>query len=163
MKCHALTVKLFLSLVATTGCCLFADEPTFSLKNKSTETIHLDIKQNNTSITGLKSIAKDSDFESSLDTSKPTLLEIHVCPNIGQCFLNDHDTFFATINAGKTMYLKFDGKMLVPQKGSAKGGKTTKGHSTKNNVTKNDFSVTKGMTKSGNADIRRAFQKNKPQ
>ena len=162
MKCH-IYVKLFCSVVVTSGCSLFAVEPTFHLKNKSTDTIQIDIKQDNTSLTGLKSVAKDGDLELTLDTSKPTFLEIHVCPNIGQCYMGDHDTFIATVKAGKKVYLKFDGKSLVPQQGSTKTGKTTQGYDIKDNVTKRDISVTKGTTKRGNADIGRVFQQKKSQ
>ncbi len=160
MKCH-ISVKIVCSLVIATGCSLVAVEPTFHLKNKSADTIQVDIKQNNASVTGLKSVTKGDDLELNLDISKPTFLEIHVCPNIGQCYINDHDTFIAKVNAGKKMYLKFDGKSLVPQKGNTKMGKTAQGYNIKNNVTRNDISVTKGTTKRGNSDIGHAFQQTK--
>jgi hypothetical protein len=162
MKFHV-CVKLLCGVVVTGGCSLLAIEPTFNLKNKSTDTIQIDIKQDNRSLTGLKSVAKDDDLELNLDTSKPTFLEIHVCPNIGQCYINDHDAYLAKVNAGKKIYLKFDGESLVPQKGSTKTGKTTQGHTIKNNVTKKDISVTKGTTKRGNSDIGRVFQQKKSQ
>lgn len=158
-----ISISLLCGIVISSGSSLRAVEPTFALKNKSADAIYLIIKQNNKAVTDFQRVDKGSDFTFDLDINKPTFLEIHVCPNIGQCYLNDHTTLLATIKAGKTMYLKFDGKTLTPQKGNAKMGKTTQGYSTKNNVTRHDIKVTKGTTKGGNDDIGRVFRRTKAQ
>lgn len=162
MKYH-ISITLLCGILTTANCSLRAVEPTFDLKNKSTDAIYLMVKQNNTSLTNFQRVEQGSNFKLDLDINKPTFLEIHVCPNIGQCYLNDHTTFLATVKAGKTMYLKFDGKTLTPQKGNSKMGKTTQGYNTKNNVTRHDIKVTKGTTKGGNDDIGREFRRTKAQ
>ena len=161
MKHYTISLKLLGTTVLLSGFMLHAEAPTFHLKNKGADAIQIDIKQNNKSLTSLQPVAKNGTFEWNLDTSKPTLLEVHVCPNIGQCYMNDHDTFLVKINAGKTVYLKFDGKKVVPQKGNKKMDKTTYGYSTANNVTNKDISVLKGTTKKRNSDIGRIFQQRK--
>jgi|GEM_PF-3539094 len=147
-----LVLRLLLITASATSCGLFAVDPTFHLKNNNKDSIQIDIMQNNKSLTGLQRVAKGSEFPFQLDISKPTTLEIHYCPTPDYCKTNLPIKMIAKIKAGKTIYAKFDGKTIEPQKGDILG-KTTSGYSTKNNIGKGDITVEGGGTKKSELGI----------
>jgi len=157
-----LVLRLLLITASATSCGLFAVDPTFHLKNNNKDSIQIDIMQNNKSLTGLQRVAKGSEFPFQLDISKPTTLEIHYCPTPDYCKTNLPIKMIAKIKAGKTIYAKFDGKTIEPQKGDILG-KTTSGYSTKNNVGKGDMKVEGGGTKKSELGIGGMYKQEMPQ
>jgi|GEM_PF-1915190 len=152
----ALRLLLIPALAISGGLCAMIP-PTFHLKNNSKDTIQINIIQDGSSVfkiapVGLRSVAKGGEFPFQLDISKPTTLEIGYCPTADYCKTSLPAKMIAKIKAGKTVYIKFDGKTIEPQKGDILG-KTTKGYSTKNNVDKGDMKVEGGGTKKSELGI----------
>jgi hypothetical protein len=140
-------------ILATMGYSVHAlVEPTFHLKNNSHHEIKIDIKQSGNSVfkvkpVDLKTIAKGDDFSFLLDIDKPTALEIYQCPTPDFCKENLPQKTIVRFTEGKTIYIKYNGKKVMPQEGSKFKGKTTAGYSTKNNVEQSDISVLSDLKK----------------
>src|SRR5580765_7179221 len=136
--------KLTLYSTIALSTSIYAVNPNFHLKNKSADAIQIDIMQGSRSLAGgLQRVAKGSDFAYVIeDINKPTTLEIHYCPTAAFCKTNVPEKMVVTFKPGKTIYVKFDGKKVTPQKGSS--GKTTSGYDLKdkNNVTTTDIKIT---------------------
>jgi len=137
--------RILLIIALATSFGIFAADPMFHLKNNSADAIQIDITQNGKSLLKrLESVKENGDFTlHTVDTKKDTVLDIHFCPTADWCKKLSPKKFSITIFASpvqnKTVYIKFDGKKIEPQKGDLLG-KTTKGYSNKNNVTSKDFS-----------------------
>src|ERR1700722_13991650 len=122
---HYLRPVCLLSISLVIGFSLYAADPTFQLKNKSTSgPIHIRVKQGNTYLTpGKVSIAKNKSYElPNHDASKQTTLELEFCTPKGVCQM--WSTHFL---AGHKIYIKFTGSKILPQKGDKKTGLTTEG------------------------------------
>lgn len=142
---------------------LYSSNATLHLKNNSADSIQIDIMQNNKTISGLKRVAKGGELTLELDINKPTTADIHYCPTATYCKTNLPDKMTASFKPGKTIYVKFDGKKVAPQKGNPITGKTTAGYSTKNNVAKADISVKGGKTSKTDLGVGGMYKQEMPQ
>ena len=108
--------------------------PNFHLKNKSTEPIQVNVMQAGTSATkGAQSIGKDQALALDLNDKKVTIIELFFCPTASWCKTKLPRKLTAQCAPGETMYIKFNGSKLEPQKGDL-FGKTTEGYVLSNNV-----------------------------
>jgi hypothetical protein len=129
---------LLLLSVMSIGTSYAMQTPTFSLKNNSSEIIHIDLRQNSKSLFGsLRTIMANTEFPVYIDVSnQKTILHIFFCPTNTDC-TTMQKKLSATFPMGKTIYIKFDGKKIEVQKGIS--GLTTLGFSTAHNVNTGDF------------------------
>jgi len=119
-------------------------DPTFHLKNNSSNAIQIDIVQGLSSVTGLKRIAKGGEFAFQVDITQPTRLTLYYCPTASFCKEYLPEKYTVDFKVGQTMYIKFDGTTLVPQKGNMLTGRTTAGYSLKNNTAADNMWITHG-------------------
>ena len=161
----------FLLLILTGQISLVAIDPTFHLKNNSTGIIQINITQGGRSLftlkpTHLRPIAKGGEFAFQVDTSKPTALELYYCPTAEFCKTNNPEKLIARFTENKTIYIKFEGKKIEPQKGNPITGNSTSGYSLKNNVTVQDISVIKAKpetVKLSQAELTQMIPQGSPQ
>jgi hypothetical protein len=108
--------------------------PNFHLKNKSNEAIQVNVTQNNSSVTQeIKTIGKDRSLALDLAINKSTTIELYFCPTATWCKTKLPRKLTAQCAPGQTLYIKFNGSKLEPQKGDLFGN-TTEGYDLSNNI-----------------------------
>jgi hypothetical protein len=143
-SCKTVQTLAFVSILI--GNIAYAD-PTFHLKNNSSTSIQIDIIQGLSSVTGLKRVARGGEFAFPVDIILPTRLIIYYCPTASFCKEYLPEKYTVDFKAGQTMYTKFDGTTLTPQKGNMITGKTTAGYPLNNNITLPNMWITHGARK----------------
>ncbi len=143
-------LQILILTAAMASSAIYAVDTNFVLKNGSNVgPIQIDVMQNGKSVSGgLRSIAKGSEYFLNIPITSPTTMELNYCATASSCKTELPEKLIVKFPANKTMYIKFDGKQIEPQKGDLLGRTTgeNSGLSTKNNVTKNDISITRGQT-----------------
>jgi hypothetical protein len=140
--------------------------PAFQIKNNSKFPIAIKLIQQDRvlKIKGedLVEIEPHATWElSSLDISKPTMMELNYCKSKDNCPALEKKTvtvslgqkkeirsekslpfsLMATFEPNKTIYIKWNGKTIKPQTGRRGKKKTAEGYSLENNVTTDDITI----------------------
>jgi hypothetical protein len=131
------------SITLLLGHNIIAVDPNFSLHNKSSKTIWIEINNGRglwesakaLVMTEADGILPDRFYDKTIDISKKTELAIY----------DNNKKVLAkvTFPLNKTIYINWDGATVYPQRGPLKGltGKTDKKYSLKNNVKKGEITI----------------------
>lgn len=149
MKFYIMSYRFLYVALLTSGTLIYATDPTFHFKNNSSGEIQYELLQGQKSITGgVKLLHKGKSGKFNVDISKPTTIHLYYCLTPESCKTTApvagkvHKTK-VTFPANKTIYIKFDGKNITPQKGVK--GKNSEGYNTDNNVTSDEITEIKGQ------------------
>ena len=143
MKYYIESMKLLCLVVLASITTCYAVDPTFHLKNNSSGEIQYELMQQTKSLTGgVKTVAKGHSGKFHVDISKPTILYLYYCLTAESCktkLPQEGSVHKTKVNfpAGKTIYIKFDGKHITSQKGTK--NQTSEGYNTEHNVTNDDI------------------------
>src|SRR5580704_10961902 len=91
------------------------DSYTFSLKNKSPRAVQIELMQQLSYITKLRSVQAGDMFTADINIKEPTKMYLHYCPNDTWCKTTKPERMTVVFTPKKQIHVVYDGEKIRPQ------------------------------------------------